>query len=370
MTLPAPPVFEAKNLQVLRGGALVLDLPTLRVAEGEILAVIGPNGAGKSTLLQTLSALIKPSRGEIHFRGRKVGVDIPQLAYRRKLAMVLQEPLLFDTTVYHNVASGLKLRGLKPSQIEPIVQDTLERFAIANLKERSARTLSGGEARKVSIARAFATQPEVLLLDEPFSALDPIVREALIEDLEQVLRDTRLTTLFVTHDRSEALRLATHLGVLQAGKMLQIGTVQEVTHRPSNPFVASLTGIETILEGKVIRSERGMIGVTTSGQEIRALADVAVGEKVTLCIRPEHVTLSVTAPPHPPEGFNLHPGTIEKSTPMGIYHKVRLNCGFPLIAYVTHTASAQLALQEGARVLAAFPIADTHVITDRNSVPA
>ena len=112
ISTPAP-VFEASHLQVTRGGAVTLDVPSLVVSEGEILVLIGPNGAGKSTLLQALSALVKPSRGEIRFRGQKIGVDIPALQYRRRLAMVLQEPLLFDTSVYHNVASGLKLRGMK-----------------------------------------------------------------------------------------------------------------------------------------------------------------------------------------------------------------------------------------------------------------
>jgi tungstate transport system ATP-binding protein len=230
-TLPSP-VFEARNLQVIRGGSLILNVPSLLVSEGEILVLIGPNGAGKSTLLQTLSALAKPSRGEILFRGQRIGTDIPLLAYRRRLAMVLQEPLLFDTTVYNNVASGLKIRGMKRDEIEPIVGRTLERFGISHLRDRSARTLSGGEARRASIARAFATNPEVLLLDEPFSALDPIMRETLLEDLEQVLRETRITTIFVTHDRMEALRLATRLGVMNTGEILQTGSSDQVMNHP------------------------------------------------------------------------------------------------------------------------------------------
>ncbi len=217
MSIPVP-VFKVKDLQVIRGGSLILNIPSLELTEGEIFCLIGPNGAGKSTLLQALSALARPTKGEIFFRGRKIGGDIPLLEYRRRLAMILQEPLLFDTTVYNNVASGLKIRGMKRHETEPIVEKVLERFSIAQLKDRSARTLSGGEARRVSIARAFATNPEVLLLDEPFSALDPIIRESLIEDLEQVLKETRITTIFVTHDRTEAFRLATRIGVMTEGR--------------------------------------------------------------------------------------------------------------------------------------------------------
>ena len=362
MNTSPSPVFEARNLQVIRGGSLILNVPSLVVSEGEILVLIGPNGAGKSTLLQALSALAKPSRGEIFFRGQKIGAEIPLLQYRRRLAMVLQEPLLFDTTVYHNVASGLKIRGMKRDEIEPIVGKALERFGIAHLGDRSTRTLSGGEARRTSIARAFATNPEVLLLDEPFSALDPIMRETLIEDLEQVLRETRITTIFVTHDRMEALRLATRLGVMNAGEILQTGSSDEVMNHPVSEFVASLVGVETILKGKVVRRNKGTFIASVSGQEIEAIGDVGLGEQVSLCIRPENVTLSHIASGSPSSVPNTFPGTVEKITPIGHYRKVQLNCGFTLVAYVTNPSFSDLSLKEGAKVLSSFKTSAVHVI--------
>jgi tungstate transport system ATP-binding protein len=325
MNTPPSPVFEARNLQVIRGGSLILNVPSLLVSEGEILVLIGPNGAGKSTLLQALSALAKPSRGEILFRGQKIGAEIHVLQYRRRLAMVLQEPILFDTTVYNNVASGLKIRGMKRDEIEPIVGKALERFGIAHLGDRSARTLSGGEARRASIARAFATNPEVLLLDEPFSALDPIMRETLIEDLEQVLRETRITTIFVTHDRMEALRLATRLGVMNAGEILQTGSSDEVMNHPVSEFVASLVGVENILRGKVIRKNSKTFIASVAGQEIEAIGDVGLGDQVSLCIRPENVTLSAIASGNSTRETDTFSGTVEKITPIGHYRKVQLN---------------------------------------------
>jgi len=360
-TAPSP-VFEARNLQVVRGGSLILNVPSLAVSEGEILVLIGPNGAGKSTLLQTLSAVAKPSRGEIFFRGQKIGAEIPLLQYRRRLAMVLQEPLLFDTTVYHNVASGLKIRGMKRDEIEPIVAKALERFGIAHLRERSARTLSGGEARRASIARAFATNPEVLLLDEPFSALDPIMRETLLEDLEKVLRETRITTIFVTHDRTEALRLATRLGAMSAGEILQTGSPDEVMNHPVNEFVASLVGVENILQGKVVRRTGRTFFASVSGQEIEAIGDADLGEPVSLCIRPENVALSAIASGDLTSVTDTFPGTVEKITPIGHYKKVLLNCGFPLVAYVTNPSFSDLLLKEGSKVLASFKPKSVHVI--------
>ena len=356
------PVFDVRNLQVNRGGSLILDVPSLTVSEGEILVLIGPNGAGKSTLLTALSALLKPSRGEILFRGRKIGVELPLLQYRRRLAMVLQEPLLFDTTVYNNVASGLKIRGMQRNEVEPIVNQSLERFGIAHLRDRSARTLSGGEARRASIARAFATNPEVLLLDEPFSALDPIMRETLLEDLEKVLGETRITTIFVTHDRMEALRLATRLGVMNAGEILQTGSPDEVMNRPVNEFVASLVGVENLLHGKVAKKNEGSFIASVSGQEIEAEGSMYLGEAVILCLRPENVILSsIGSGGMRPEG-NAFPGTVGKITPMGPYQKVQLNCGFPLVAYVPNLSCSELSLKEGAEVLASFKAKAAHAV--------
>jgi tungstate transport system ATP-binding protein len=359
---PESPIFEVRDLQVIRGGSLILNVSSLVVSDGEILVLIGPNGAGKSTLLTALSALLKPTRGEILFRGKKIGGDLPLLQYRRRLAMVLQEPLLFDTTVYNNVASGLKIRGIKREQVEPIVSNAMERFGIVHLRDRSARTLSGGEARRASIARAFATNPEVLLLDEPFSALDPIMRETLLEDLERVLRETGITTIFVTHDRMEALRLATRLGVMNSGEILQTGSPDEVMNHPVNEFVASLVGVENILKGKVIRKNGRILIASVSGQEIEAMGEAGLGEPVSLCIRPENVTLSPIASGNLISVTDTFPGTVEKITPIGHYRKVQLNCGFPLVAYVTNLSCSELSLKEGAEVRASFKAKAAHAI--------
>ena len=177
-------ILEAKNLRVRRGGVSVLDISYLGVPEGKVLCLIGPNGAGKSSLLLALSCLLKSSQGEIIFRGKRVGLNYTLFDYRRKLAMVFQEPLLFDTTVFENVAAGLKIRSFKHDEVKRVVEEYLERFGIGHLASRSARKLSGGEAQRTSLARAFAIRPEIIFLDEPFSSLDPPTRESLMGDLE------------------------------------------------------------------------------------------------------------------------------------------------------------------------------------------
>ncbi|OGP93203.1 MAG: ABC transporter [Deltaproteobacteria bacterium RBG_16_47_11] len=362
------PILEARNLEVERGGTVILNIPSLSIQQGEILSLIGPNGAGKTTLLQTLCYLLKPFRGELSFRGERVNVNHSAFAYRRKLAMVFQEPLLFDTTVFENVASGLKIRGMKWQDIHRITTEQLDRFGIGHLSHRSARKISGGEAQRTSLARAFALQPKVLLLDEPFASLDPPSRESLIEDLEGILRQTQTTTLFATHDRQEALRLSDRIAVMNNGKILQIGSPEEVMNHPVDEFVASFVGVETILTGDVIRKSGGTFIASVSKHEIEAVGEAQIGEEVVLGIRPEHVTLAADSSREMTSARNLFPAKIEKIVSLGLYQKVQLDCGFPLVAYVTHHSIESLSLGEGKAVMASFKATAIHVI--RRKIPS
>lgn len=357
-------IIEIRNLEVERGGAILLNVPSLLIHEGEVFSLIGPNGAGKTTLLQTLSYLLKPFHGEIFFRGRKVEGNYPILEYRRKLATVFQEPLLFDTTVFGNVASGLKIRGMKKDEIHNRVMEQLERFGIRHLYDRSAKTLSGGEAQRTSLARAFALQPEILLLDEPFSSLDPPTRDALIEDLEHILQRTRTTAIFATHDRFEALRLSSRIAVMNGGRILQAGFPEEIMNHPVDEYVASFVGVETILRGKVIKRNGGSFIASVEGKEIEAVGDAHLGETVVLCIRPENVTLSLLPSQEKTSARNVFEGRVSKITPVGPYQKVHLNCGFPLVAYVTNHSLEELSLTEGKEVKASFK-ATAVIVTKR-----
>ena len=364
-----PVLLEARDLRVIKGGSLILDVPSLRIEEGEILSFIGPNGAGKTTLLQTLAALGKLSRGEFFFKGEKVSSH-NGLQYRRRLAMVFQNPLLFDTTVFENVASGLKIRGVRKSEIERRVDESLERFGIPHLLNRSARKISGGEAQRVALARALATQPEVLFLDEPFSSLDPPSREALIDDLERILRQTRTTTIFATHDRMEALRLSDRIAVMNTGRILQIGPPHEVMNHPLDEFIASFVGMETILAGRVIKKERGSFVASIMGKEVEAVGEIAPGESVLFCVRPENVIL--TLPPHKElsSARNVFPGKIVKIIVLGLYYKIQLDCGFPLVAYVTGHSLENLSLIKGKEVVASFKATAIHVIRKTGGRPS
>jgi len=339
-----------------------LDIPDLQVPEGKVLSLIGPNGAGKSTLLLALSCLLKSFHGEIIFRGQRVGSNNTVFDYRRNLAMVFQEPLLFDTTVFENVSSGLKIRGMRHDEIRIIVEEYLERFGISHLVDRSARKLSGGEAQRTSLARAFAIRPEIIFLDEPFSSLDPPTRESLMEDLERILRETHTTAIMATHDQMEALRLSDQIAVMNQGKIAQIGSAAEVMNNPVDEFVASFVGMETVLTGPVTKTYDGAFITSVSGRDVEAVGAVDVGETVICFIRPENVTLSTGASGDVTSARNVFPGKIVKITPMGLFHKINLDCGFPLVAYVTSQSLENLSLHEGNEIVVSFKATAVHVI--------
>lgn len=213
------PVLELQGVRVERGGARVLDVPSFRLGEAERVAVVGRNGSGKSTLLLTLMGLLPCATGRVLFRGQSASGPGEAVALRRRMALVLQEPLLFDATVFDNVATGLRLRAVPRAELGERVRTSLARFHLAHLAGRAARELSGGEARRVSLARALVVEPEVVLLDEPFSGLDLPTRHAIVDDLARVLRDGRVASILVTHDPAEARRLSDRSVELQAGRI-------------------------------------------------------------------------------------------------------------------------------------------------------
>ena len=281
--------------------------------------------------------------------------------------MVFQEPLLFDTTVFNNVASGLKIRGMVRGEIRQRVTEQLDRFGIGHLSNRSARTLSGGEAQRTSLARSFALGPEILLLDEPFASLDPPTRDSLIEDLEQILQQTRTTAVFATHDRMEALRLSDRIAVMNSGRILQIGSSVEVMNHPVNEFVASFVGMETILSGKVIKRNGGTFVASIEGREVEVVGDAHLGETVLLCIRPENVTLSTRSSEEKTSARNVFPGRIEKIVSLGFFQKIELNCGFSVVAYITNHSLEELSLAEGKEVKVSFKATAITVIRKEES---
>ena len=231
-------LIEINDLQVTRNERVVLDVPRLSIPRGEMLTVVGPNGAGKSTLLLALAHLIHPARGEIRFDGIPLR-EWNELNYRRKIAFVFQSPLLMDMTVEQNVALGLKFRGMAREEIRSRAGEWMSRLGIDSLSKRRAGQLSGGEAQRVSLARAFVLDPELLLLDEPFAALDPPTHANLLDKLSSLLAEDHRTAVFVTHNLKEAAQVGQRVAVIVDGKLRQVGPPRQVKLHPADEAVAA-----------------------------------------------------------------------------------------------------------------------------------
>lgn len=355
-------IMSVHNLIVKRSGVMVLNVNEMNVKQGRILALIGPNGAGKSTLLLTLAGLLKPTAGKIDYRGTPVDSSASRSRMRRSVSVVFQEPLLLNTSVYNNVALGLKFRHLNDKEIEKSVKESLEYFGISVLAKRSARTLSGGEAKRVSLARAFALKPELILLDEAFNSLDPPTRETLMDDLRHILEETKITAVMALHDREETLRLAQDVTVMADGRIIQSGTTSQIFNEPDSEFVAGFVGTETILEGIVQKSDAGLMEISIAGKIIEAMGNYKPGRHVYCCLRPENIIVSKELPQQT-SARNVFEANVQKIIRQAFFYKMILDCGFPLVAYVTMPSCEDLGICEGATVAVSFKATAIHVIS-------
>ena len=229
-------MIQIRDLLIQRNGRDVLRIDALDIPRGETLVVVGPNGAGKSTLLLALGHLLELARGEILFDGQSI-LKLDELEYRRKISFVFQDPLLLDMTVEQNIALGLKFRSTPRAEVQERVGRWIKQLGIESLAKRRAGQLSGGEAQRVSLARAFILEPELLLLDEPFSSLDPPTRSKLLEDLSALLLENHRTAIFVTHNLNEAAKLSHRIAVMIGGVLRQVGTVKQIKSAPADETV-------------------------------------------------------------------------------------------------------------------------------------
>jgi tungstate transport system ATP-binding protein len=358
----AESLIALRDILVHYGDKTALKISRLEINSGEALALLGPNGAGKTTLLKVMGLLQLPNTGEVCFNGAKA-VASNALAIRRRIAMVFQEPLLLNASVYQNAALGLKLRGFPSREIETRLRPWLERLGIAHLSARSSRSLSGGEAQRTSLARALALEPELLLLDEPFSALDPTSREVLRRDFQRIMKDTGITTVFVTHDRDEAFTLAARVGVMQNGHLAQLGSRESVFMKPNSRTVAEIVGIENCLPGVVDGIDGNYTVIATHGVRAYTTRRLEVGAKIVACIRAEDIYL--TRESCEAEIPNRFTGKIIELSSGMAGHRIVLDCGLlRLVALLARKESLDVAPSEGERLTVRFSPAAVHVIED------
>ncbi|MEE9188389.1 MAG: ABC transporter ATP-binding protein [Anaerolineales bacterium] len=355
------PVLEIKNLRVHRGREFNLSIDHLDLKKGEVLAIIGPNGSGKSTFLLAISKLMILESGSIRFMGKPLN-QIKDLNYRRNIAVVLQEPLLLDNSVYSNIATGLRFRGISKFERNKRVKEWLSRLNIEHLEDRPASQLSGGQAQRVSLARAMVLKPTLLLLDEPFRALDTPTRIALIEDLRTILSDTATTTIFITHDQEQALSIGDRVAVFLDGRMRQIGSPQSVFSSPIDNEVADFLGVENVLPGFVVNSEDGKMTVNVRGQQLEAIGKIETGREILFCLRPEDITIWKTPDRALSSARNHLSGRVTSITHQGPLLQITIDCGFPLVVLITRASAQDLKIDLDLEVSAAFKASAVHLI--------
>ncbi|HPP52456.1 MAG TPA: ABC transporter ATP-binding protein [Thermoguttaceae bacterium] len=354
------PLLELVQVRQIYGGRLVLDIPQFRVEKGERLVLFGPNGAGKSSLMRILALVEKPVQGCIFYQGTPVDAS-NSLAIRRRFVLLLQKPVFFQGTVRSNVIYGLKVRGLPRRIIQSRLDEAASMFSLENLLDRHVERLSGGEAQRVNLARAFILQPEILFLDEPFSPLDASARQELLEVLRRTVQTAQQTTVLVTHHREEVLLFGTRAAVLMDGVIRQEGSVEEVFSRPNSDEVARLVGVDTVLAGQVVGAQDQLLEVQIGNQKFLVPGPGRPHQCVLLCIRSENVILAS----RPTEGSvrNWLLSRIIEIHPRERTLEVVLDCGFRFKAAVTRAAWMELGLEAGTNVWAGIKATSIHLIS-------
>jgi thiamine transport system ATP-binding protein len=297
-------MLEVEDVAVRFGDRAALAGASLRLDEGEVVGVLGPSGSGKSTLLRVIAGLQRPDSGRILLDGRDLA---PVPPHRRGIGMVFQDHALFDhRDVRGNVAFGLRMRGDAPAEIDARVRELLRLVGLSGFEHRSVATLSGGEQQRVALARALAPEPRVLLLDEPLGSLDRRLRDRLLVDLETLFAELRVTALYVTHDQTEAFALADRVAVLRDGRIVQVGTPDELWARPAGEDVARFRG-QTVLDGTAIRPESVAVRRAADGEagDAVVVSSVRAGPTVRLVLRLDDgstLEAAMTALEHPEPG--------------------------------------------------------------------
>uniref|UniRef100_A0A7C1SY35 Spermidine/putrescine import ATP-binding protein PotA n=1 Tax=Agrobacterium albertimagni TaxID=147266 RepID=A0A7C1SY35_9HYPH len=280
------------NLKKSFGATQVVHDFNMAIDKGEFISFLGPSGCGKTTVLRMVAGFETPSAGSIVVDGKDQTNLKPN---QRNIGMVFQAYALFpNMNVFDNVAFGLKISGMSKADIGTRVKEMLALIHLEHLAERYPYQLSGGQQQRVALARALAPKPQVLLLDEPLSALDAKIRVSLREEIRQIQQKLGITTVFVTHDQEEALSISDRIVVMNAGKADQIGTPFEIYNRPTTRFVASFVGTLNVLDAVVADQGAGLVKIGDKMLTIKEAISSANGQTIQLAMRPEAGTLSAT----------------------------------------------------------------------------
>jgi putative spermidine/putrescine transport system ATP-binding protein len=341
------------------GGAAAVDGVDLAVERGEFISFLGPSGCGKTTTLRMVAGFERPTAGSIHIDGADVTSVPPN---RRNIGMVFQSYALFpNMTVAGNIAYGLKIRRTSGSVIKRRVAELLELIHLEGRGDRYPWQLSGGQQQRVALARALAIEPQMLLLDEPLSALDAKIRVSLRQEIRAIQRQLGITTIYVTHDQEEALSLSDRIVVMNEGRVEQVGSPPQIYGRPASGFVARFVGQLNVLEARVVDAAAGRLAL--GDQEIRTSGPVpptGLDGTMSVALRPESLRLGDGA-----AGANVLDGAVDDVTFLGstVRVRVRLPDGTKLAVDTFNDASGTLPVLEAA-VRVSFPSSAVLVLDD------
>jgi putative spermidine/putrescine transport system ATP-binding protein/spermidine/putrescine transport system ATP-binding protein len=305
------PAVEFRNIDIAYGKFVAVRDFSLSIRKGSFVTLLGPSGCGKTTILRSIAGLVDISGGQIMIGGQRVD-DVP--IYKRNIGLVFQSYALFPhKSVFDNVAFGLKYRNVPKPEIVRKVGQALDMVRLPGSEKKLPSQLSGGQQQRIALARAIVFQPQVLLLDEPLSALDANMREEMRVEIKKIQKETGITAIFVTHDQEEALSMSDRIVVMNSGVMEQIGTPEEVYERPATAFVADFLGKANMLSGTVSKSDRATTIALAAGQTVDVVAPrpLAPGSRVTVVVRPQKLSVGASA------GANRLSGRVVSSSYLG-----------------------------------------------------
>ena len=323
------PFLSIRQVRKAFGPTVVVQEFNLDVKQGEFVSFLGPSGCGKTTMLRIVAGFEEPSAGTVNIGGKDVTALKPN---QRNIGMVFQAYALFpNMTVAGNIGFGLKVAGRPSAEIRSRVSEMLDLIKLQDFGNRYPYQLSGGQQQRVALARAMAPRPQVLLLDEPLSALDAKVRVSLREEIRAIQKELGITTVFVTHDQEEALSMSDRIVVMYNGRAEQVGTPFEIYNRPATRFVAGFVGTLNVIEGTITDPAAGTVSIAGGAVSVgNRVAGRKAGEAVSLALRPEAIALGRR------EGRDgLVNGTIREVSFLGSVIRVRVAVGEALLSLDT-----------------------------------
>ena len=353
-------MVELRNVTKRFGAYEALKDASFEIRAGEFMTFLGPSGCGKTTCLRLISGFDTPTSGQILLDGKDVTFDPP---YRRDVNQVFQNYALFPhLTIYENIAFGLRMKKIPAAQIQERVDRVVKMTSLEEFTSRKPAQLSGGQRQRVALARAIICEPKVLLLDEPLSALDAKLRTQMRVELKQLQKKLGITFIFVTHDQEEALTMSDRVAVINAGRVEQIGTVNEIYYKPATRFVASFIGESNIVEAEILRAEGELLHCRLEGGlelAVRSAQPPALSQ-ILLSLRPEKIRLTRENPGH----RNSFPGTIEMEIFKGAVDELTISVqgGLQLGAVLANDGQAESDFHEGERIFARIQPEDIHIV--------